>query len=645
MATWRLVTLAVVCGVAAAGGHVDRLATDEQYAQFPTLFQLDDYHKCLGRPEGLYCVGTFNIRPLRRPDPLFDMLKDFSKDTRNFNRTRLHRGYCVNTRCGALPETNTTLRFERCVAQWGRKRGMQLSLQQLQYCRTHVQEKAARSGPLPLETSHRVFLAVIAAIVFMNFIGTVYDMSTKDDDKKSKLLSSWSIRSNWQYIVGPYPDGDPRLAVLLPVQAFRTIMLLLVIMLHVCMIHVALYIQNPEFIERTYHKTEVTILRNGSSSVQMFFLLSSFLMAQGILHSKEEPSLRLFFKLLLKRIVRISPVYLLVIGFASTWWPLMRGGPLWPVVVEAESAVCRRKFWAHAFFYNNFFDDSKYCQTQTWFLAVDMQLHALGLAVVMCTRGAGWGARRGVLWLLGTMFLASCLLNTWMAYVSEWQPLMFVSVPENVRTMFSGEPTFSEYYTKPWGSLPASLLGLLVAHLHHHLYQRGFKPEEHKGLIVACQSMVPVIPAWVLCGNLVRSVRSRGFIALYMGLEAPVLCVMAALLLFGAYNGSTKTDIGNHNHALAQDKTAQRIATKGYLQHVFCWRGWFALGRLSLSALMLHWCVYTLFAASVNTPVTSSVLHIARDTLATAWLTYGAALPLTLLVEAPALRLYSALVH
>lgn len=59
-----------------------------------------------------------------------------------------------------------------------------------------------------------------------------------------------------------------------------------------------------------------------------------------------------------------------------------------------------------------------------------MQLHALGLAVVMCTRGAGWGARRGVLWLLGTMFLASCLLNTWMAYVSEWQPLMFVSVPE-----------------------------------------------------------------------------------------------------------------------------------------------------------------------------------------------------------------------
>lgn len=57
---------------------------------------------------------------------------------------------------------------------------------------------------------------------------------------------------------------------------------------------------------------------------------------------------------------------------------------------------------------------------------------------------------------------------------------MILEHSRNVRTMFSGEPTFSEYYTKPWGSLPASLLGLLVAHLHHHLYQRGFKPEEHK---------------------------------------------------------------------------------------------------------------------------------------------------------------------
>lgn len=48
---------------------------DEEYARFPRLYHLDDYETCLSQPDGLYCLGSFHIAPLKQPHAVFDMLK------------------------------------------------------------------------------------------------------------------------------------------------------------------------------------------------------------------------------------------------------------------------------------------------------------------------------------------------------------------------------------------------------------------------------------------------------------------------------------------------------------------------------------------------------------------------------------------
>lgn len=63
---------------------------------------------------------------------------------------------------------------------------------------------------------------------------------------------------------------------------------------------------------------------------------------------------------------RMLPVYLLLVGFAATWWSSLGSGPMWHYLVETESAVCRRKFWLMASFLQNLIDPKHICLVQTW---------------------------------------------------------------------------------------------------------------------------------------------------------------------------------------------------------------------------------------------------------------------------------------
>uniref|UniRef100_A0A2A4K862 Acyltransferase 3 domain-containing protein n=1 Tax=Heliothis virescens TaxID=7102 RepID=A0A2A4K862_HELVI len=478
-------------------------AIDEQYVQFPQLFHLDEWETCLARPGALYCLGTFSIKPLSDPHPTYELIMEYSMDPHHFNRTQLHRGYCVSSRCSDVTGGSPSRRFQRCTSQQLQRFRLRAQLTELSYCRSHAQHKALSNISSSVDTPHRVFLYAIAAIVLLNVVGTVYDVNTKSD-RKLRVVTSWSLVSNWQHLKSPFPAGDPRLDTLLPVEAFRVIMVVLVVFVHAGCLHNILYLQNPQYVEQMSHRPVMMLLQNGSSSIQMLLLLSSFFLADSLLQAPQPPSFILLPKLILKRIFRIAPVYILVMGFSATWWPLTRDGPMWPMLVGRESDICRRKFWPNVFFLQNFIQPELMCQWQTWFLAVDMQLYVVGCFVMLCVSRM----RDRALQVLGSGFVCAVLLNLCRAYLNDWKSLMFDSMPNNIRNKFESTPSFSQYYTHPCGSLPAALLGLFVAHLLHHLRDTGFKPQEHK----------------------------------------------------------------------ADGQSAAVTKNKGYLQHMFSWRGWFTLG-------------------------------------------------------------------
>nr|XP_034827889.1 O-acyltransferase like protein-like [Maniola hyperantus] len=705
-AMWRVFVCTLVVAAAAAA----REFTEDDQIRLPRLFHLDNYERCLGPRDGLYCMGTVRMSA-DKPNAAFNFIKDYSSDSQNFDRTLVHRGYCLSSRCPSK-EANRTLRFERCIEQQALSPGIHASLQSIS-CKTHEDLRVKERGmDLPqrillgivavilffnvigtlcieqqalspgihaslqsisckthedlrvkergMDIPQRILLGIVAVILFFNVIGTLYYLATSGEGK-SKLLKAWSIQSNLARLTATYEDGDPRLSALSPIQGVRVLLLTLVIMTHAAEIQYKVHLYNPEYFEKVLQQSATMLIRNGSALTQLFIVISNFLFAYSMLlyskNTQKQLGLAQLPMCILHRLARIIPVHLLLVGFAATWWRQTGDGPQWELTVGAESDTCRKKFWAHALFLHNFiYPDEhcmltgdgrqweltvraeidtcrkkfwthalflhnfiypdEHCMLPTWFLAVDMQLYIVAAVLTLYLMQK----KKRQIPILATLFIASCVMNFALAYVNEWKSLLFIMVPENVRQTFRGISSFSQFYTAPWGSLPACFMGLLTAHVHFDLQEQGYKISKHKWFEWMFHMTVPLYMAWILAGNAILEHTTHVATAAYVAIERPSFALLAAFTLLGIANN-----------------------IDGRLRRAWAWRGWATIGRMSLSIMMLHWIVNMYIVGTRRTLTEVSVTSIGSDMLGTIFWTTLLALPVTLLVESPILRSFTAL--
>ncbi|CAB3260129.1 unnamed protein product, partial [Arctia plantaginis] len=312
----------------------------------------------------------------------------------------------------------------------------------------------------------------------------------------------------------------------------------------------------------------------------------------------------------------ISPVHLLVVGYAATWWPRANSGPMWPATVNVESEACRQKFWTHVFYVNNLIDPENVCLIQTWFLAVDMQLYFVAAVLTLCLASL----RRRALPILAALVVASSALNGVLAYINNWQSLMFFAYPSTLKTMYRGIPSFTRLYQSPWGSLPGCLVGLFGAFLHFEMQEAGVKLASYRWLKPPYYIAPAAMVSWMISGYYLKEYTDPWFVATYVAIERPALSILGGLVVIGMVNG-----------------------LEGWLKHFLAWRGWYAMGRMSLSVLAVHWCINMTIAAARAQPISSSFLSVVRDTITTGWFSYIVAIPLTTMVEMPVQRLVAAL--
>ncbi|XP_069357064.1 nose resistant to fluoxetine protein 6-like [Maniola hyperantus] len=608
-AMWRVFVCTLVVAAAAAA----REFTEDDQIRLPRLFHLDNYERCLGPRDGLYCMGTVRMSA-DKPNAAFNFIKDYSSDSQNFDRTLVHRGYCLSSRCPSK-EANRTLRFERCIEQQALSPGIHASLQSIS-CKTHEDLRVKERG---MDLPQRILLGIVAVILFFNVIGTLYYLATSGEGK-SKLLKAWSIQSNLARLTATYEDGDPRLSALSPIQGVRVLLLTLVIMTHAAEIQYKVHLYNPEYFEKVLQQSATMLIRNGSALTQLFIVISNFLFAYSMLlyskNTQKQLGLAQLPMCILHRLARIIPVHLLLVGFAATWWRQTGDGPQWELTVGAESDTCRKKFWAHALFLHNFIYPDEHCMLPTWFLAVDMQLYIVAAVLTLYLMQK----KKRQIPILATLFIASCVMNFALAYVNEWKSLLFIMVPENVRQTFRGISSFSQFYTAPWGSLPACFMGLLTAHVHFDLQEQGYKISKHKWFEWMFHMTVPLYMAWILAGNAILEHTTHVATAAYVAIERPSFALLAAFTLLGIANN-----------------------IDGRLRRAWAWRGWATIGRMSLSIMMLHWIVNMYIVGTRRTLTEVSVTSIGSDMLGTIFWTTLLALPVTLLVESPILRSFTAL--
>ncbi|XP_045453953.1 uncharacterized protein LOC123663308 [Melitaea cinxia] len=432
--------------------------TDEQYYSMPRMFELDDYDECLGS-RGAFCLGSFHLSS-QKYSKLLDIIQEISKDKYKFNHTVISRGYCVTTTCAHVSGEFLPEVFEDCVQNITKSRyKLDARLLTLEYCQT-------RNSPpqTPVDVYDMIFACVAGLILIGNAVGTAYDLLRNPDAKPNRYLMSWSLIENWKRLTATYEKGDPRYEPLTPVHGLKAITLILVMLAHSVIAHHMTYIHNPRFLEEKNIHPLSTVLHNGTSVVQTFIILSSFLLGYNVLHSletdpKKKVNFRLWFTMVVHRIARILPLNVFVVGLSATWWRFASAGPLW-ALVRAESARCRRKWWAHALFVNNLVEPDDRCLVQSWFLAVDMQLYILmSLVLVLLAR------RKHAVKILAGLFVATVVANFFIAYYLDLKSILFIAYPEYIRAQYFGVPSFKWQYAAAWGSAPAAALGLLLAAL------------------------------------------------------------------------------------------------------------------------------------------------------------------------------------
>ncbi|XP_049698840.2 O-acyltransferase like protein [Helicoverpa armigera] len=606
MFTWLLLT---VLAVAAAGLQLN----DEEYFSLPRLYSLDDWEACAAR-RGIYCLGAFELRPRNNPQ-LLHVARHFSEGPYQYNHTLIHRGLCLSTSCKHVPRTTPRETFSRCVnnltiAQYG----LSTNLTTLNYC-----SRPGSEGK-PVDTWDMAFLYITGLILLMNVVGTAYHVFRVKDkegetEKPNKQLMAWSVVASWQRLTADYGDNDPRLSALQPVHGVKALTLILVILAHSVVAYHGAYLYNPQYFEKVGPQAPAAFMQNGTSIVQTFMLISSFLLAYNLLLQSDNPkkqlSITMLPRCLMHRIARISPLYLFVLGAATSWWAQGGAGPLWPPLMLAEVARCRHKWWTQALFLDNFLQTHDKCLIHTWFLTVDMQLYVVS-AILTLVLGR-WP--RAALRIL--LALTLCVVVANFAIIYNWQlkPMVLLMTPENMRTLFVGSRSFIWLYTAPWDSAPAALLGVALAFLLRSQHSDGYRPQDNLCIRILYRVSVPGLFAWVLAGHSMKAVAHPLAVSAFAAIDRPVFSCLVACALYGFFN---KID---------------RLWWK-----FLSWRGWAVLSRMSLSIYLIHWLfTLTLLAQRTNT-TRASAFDIGGHWLTTVFLSYCAALPLHLLIEVPAMK-------
>ena len=160
--------------------------------------------------------------------------------------------------------------------------------------------------------------------------------------------------------------------------------------------------------------------------------------------------------LLLHRLLRIMPLYVMTLGFYTLIAPHMGSGPFW-YQWEGLLRPCREYGWTNLLFVNNFipFDlpNTATCFYHSWYLALDLQLFLMApLLVYAYRKNKTYGQ------LLRPLLALSILTTLYLGWMRKWS-----------LNTFDGTAVARydvEAYAKPHVRAQAYLAGMLLAMRH-----------------------------------------------------------------------------------------------------------------------------------------------------------------------------------
>eukprot|EP00698_Gefionella_okellyi_P002084 TRINITY_DN11962_c0_g1_i1.p1 TRINITY_DN11962_c0_g1~~TRINITY_DN11962_c0_g1_i1.p1 ORF type:complete len:394 (+),score=30.49 TRINITY_DN11962_c0_g1_i1:496-1677(+) len=347
-------------------------------------------------------------------------------------------------------------------------------------------------------------------------------------------------------------------------------------MMWVMCVHSWIFLGWSHFGEPLYQELEVALymrlIRNGELSVDMFFVLSGFLISHILIREHEKTNTFSFVRFYIRRFLRIFPAYMFVFVF---YWPGLN--IMKQYVACANCDGCNNYGWMNILFINNFAPVFSSCMAWTWSIAVEVQFYAFSPFVVWL-----FLKRR----LFGFLALAALYIVSVVTRGSiVWAYDLYLPV-DTGRYM-------DLLYTKPYGRAGPYLLGMLTGFLWAIWRQhcKDYRPTRRQSMLWLLGECAVAITfaAIVLFGKGAEPHNSSAwFVFTWIHRDVWGLCTAFLIFLSLVSSELTKLYRGSSSKPLF-------FYVIGAFTWVMSWKIWYLAAQLSYAAYLVHPIWITIF--------------------------------------------------
>uniref|UniRef100_A0A1A9X1E4 Uncharacterized protein n=1 Tax=Glossina brevipalpis TaxID=37001 RepID=A0A1A9X1E4_9MUSC len=461
---------------------------------------------------------------------------------------------------------------------------------------------------------------VISFFIFVTVLSTLYHiylLSLKSDKDEvvveksaaksqrtaEKVLLTFSLIENCSKL---FQASKDQLS-LNCINGIKSLAMLLILAGHVLIFIYGSPVYNVEFLNQNIKSPVFAFLPNSMLIVDVFLLLSGFLFCRILLIElhRRHGQINVFI-LYIARWIRLTPAYLVIIGFYITWFPSLGDGPLWQQRIQREQERCLSSWLLNILYINNYFNVDKLCMFQSWYLAVDSQLFFLSPIIIYLLNKS---RKYGVI-LLSIVAVITSIVPFVVSYAKNLSPtlMIYANEAEDINSSYY----YKNFYIKTHMRASAYFIGLFVGYLVHEMQARNTKlPSQIVRLL------------WIfaaLIGSSCMLTISRFYAYSYNRWESSI------------YAGFHK--IG-WNMSVAWLILASTTGHAGWIQQFLSHRIFAPISRLTYCAYLSNGIVELYYSASSKTTPQMSYIRVFDSVVSHIINTFVVALILCLLFESP----------
>ncbi|EEB12840.1 conserved hypothetical protein [Pediculus humanus corporis] len=445
----------------------------------------------------------------------------------------------------------------------------------------------------------------------MVFLSTAYDILPIKEENRvkgglEKFLNCFSAKSNFKSLRSVNKSKD-----IIPIHTARFMSMIVILMGHRFIANSGAPMHNAIFMENAVgNPLFIHLLMSPVLVVDTFFLLSGFLTGNQMLKDFDSKKFKLISGYV-HRYIRLTPVYILVVGFYATILYHLGSGPLWKARVSLEQDRCAKNWWTNLLYVNNYVNTQDLCMFQSWHLTCDFHFYLVAPPIVYIL----WKKSLFGFSLIGILIASVSATLFALTFTNYLDPVLMSF--NSVLVDLNSDPTFRITYIPTHTRFIPYLVGIIASYIYYkkklHI-QLSYKHQMISSILILVLSHVPIFTAILFYTPGYEY--DRTLASVYAALHRiPWSIAMASLILMGATNNG------------------------GLIQPILSWKAFVPLSRLTYCVFLSHGAIQLYSTSSLRTPDYNSKFKILWTLMGDILITYVISLFMHLILEAPILKL------